>query len=148
MTAFAVKVTWRRTTPQCRPHPAWCPPPLEQTGKNSKQAIRSCSLEDSEKENATGLVGQGQLPWENADPTQRPSQVRCHSLWPYKQAATKLQKLLSRLPKLVPSHQIQLYYHLLCTNASAPVMYGLPTVHKPGIPLCLLSTWPNHCSTD
>ncbi|XP_054922070.1 uncharacterized protein [Dermacentor andersoni] len=54
---------------------------------------------------------------------------------PTSRLQTKLQKLLARLFKLVPPHHVGLYHHLLCTNGSAPAIYGLPKVHKPDVPL-------------
>ncbi|XP_072141640.1 uncharacterized protein [Dermacentor andersoni] len=54
---------------------------------------------------------------------------------PTSRLQTKLQKLLARLFKLVPPHHVALYHRLLCTNGSAPAIYGLPKVHKPDVPL-------------
>ncbi|XP_037528657.1 uncharacterized protein LOC119405905 [Rhipicephalus sanguineus] len=54
---------------------------------------------------------------------------------PTSRLQTKLQKLLASLFRLVPPHHAGLYHRLLCTNGSAPAMYGLPKVHKPGVPL-------------
>nr|XP_054925878.1 uncharacterized protein LOC129384456 [Dermacentor andersoni] len=48
---------------------------------------------------------------------------------------TRLQKLLSKVFKFVPPQQKHLYHRLLCTNGSAPAIYGLPKVDKPGVPL-------------
>ncbi|XP_075534190.1 uncharacterized protein LOC142567979 [Dermacentor variabilis] len=48
---------------------------------------------------------------------------------------TKLQKLLFKVFNFVPPQQKHLYHRLLCTNGSAPAIYGLPKVHKPGVPL-------------
>lgn len=54
---------------------------------------------------------------------------------PTSRLQSKLQELLTRLFKLVPPHHKGLYYRLLCTNGSAPAIYGLPKIHKPGVPL-------------
>ncbi|XP_077498032.1 uncharacterized protein LOC144108741 [Amblyomma americanum] len=47
----------------------------------------------------------------------------------------KLQELLADTFKFVPPDRKRLYYQLLCTNGSAPAIYGLPKIHKPGVPL-------------
>ncbi|XP_050042856.1 uncharacterized protein [Dermacentor andersoni] len=47
---------------------------------------------------------------------------------------TKLQKLLSKVLKFVPPQEKHLYHRLLCTNGSAPAIYVLPKVQKPGVP--------------
>ncbi|XP_077535913.1 uncharacterized protein LOC144148203 [Haemaphysalis longicornis] len=47
----------------------------------------------------------------------------------------KLQKLLSKIFQFVPPQQKHFYYRLPCTNGSAPAIYGLAKVHKPGVPL-------------
>ena len=46
-----------------------------------------------------------------------------------------LQKLLADGFRLVPPQQKSLYFSLLCNNGSAPALYGLPKIHKEGVPM-------------
>ncbi|XP_037506744.2 uncharacterized protein LOC119382905 [Rhipicephalus sanguineus] len=46
-----------------------------------------------------------------------------------------LQKLLADGFRFVPPQQKSLYFSLLCNNGSAPALYGLPKIHKEGVPM-------------
>ncbi|XP_037502643.1 uncharacterized protein LOC119377114 [Rhipicephalus sanguineus] len=54
---------------------------------------------------------------------------------PTSKVQTCLQKTLSGIFKTLPASAKRLYYQLLCTNGSAPAIYGLPKIHKSGTPL-------------
>ncbi|XP_077508404.1 uncharacterized protein LOC144119728 [Amblyomma americanum] len=47
----------------------------------------------------------------------------------------ELQKHLAYVFLFVPPQHKALYYRLLCHNGSAPVLYGLPKIHKEGVPM-------------
>ncbi|XP_077551639.1 uncharacterized protein LOC144165714 [Haemaphysalis longicornis] len=46
-----------------------------------------------------------------------------------------LQNLLADVFRVIPAQHKPLYYKLLCHNGSAPALYGVPKIHKPGTPL-------------
>lgn len=54
---------------------------------------------------------------------------------PTPKVQTCLQKLLSDIFLGRPASEKRLYYQLLCTNGSAPAIYGLPKIHKNETPL-------------
>lgn len=54
---------------------------------------------------------------------------------PTQKVQQELQKLLADVFHAVPPQHKGLYYKLLCHNGSAPAIYGLPKLHKPGVPL-------------
>ncbi|KAK8778177.1 hypothetical protein V5799_020483 [Amblyomma americanum] len=54
---------------------------------------------------------------------------------PTSKVQSSLQKMLSDIFSGLPPSQKKLYYRLLCTNGSAPAIYGLPKIHKIGTPL-------------
>ena len=54
---------------------------------------------------------------------------------PTSKVQTGLQKTLSGIFQTLPASAKRLYYQLLCTNGSAPAIYGLPKIHKSGTPL-------------
>ncbi|XP_064479104.1 uncharacterized protein LOC135392319 [Ornithodoros turicata] len=53
---------------------------------------------------------------------------------PTSQIQTKLNKILADIFKKYPDARA-LYLRLICRNGNAPGFYGLPKIHKPGIPL-------------
>ncbi|XP_064479329.1 uncharacterized protein LOC135392552 [Ornithodoros turicata] len=53
---------------------------------------------------------------------------------PTSQIQTKLNKILADIFKKYPDARA-LYSRLICRNGNAPGFYGLPKIHKPGIPL-------------
>ncbi|XP_077492096.1 uncharacterized protein LOC144102812 [Amblyomma americanum] len=47
----------------------------------------------------------------------------------------ELQELLVDVFHFVPPHDKSLSFRLLCHNGSAPALYGLPKIHKEGVPM-------------
>ncbi|XP_075526232.1 uncharacterized protein LOC142557893 [Dermacentor variabilis] len=127
--AIGVLSKWRTRNPQARFSPA------------EKQAVEGLRNNDSiailpaDKGNAIVLLDRSDYNEKMKDLLSDEDTYVAIQKDPTVNLQTKLQKLLSKVFKFVPPQQKHLYHRLLCTNGSAPAIYGLPKVHKPGVPL-------------
>nr|XP_050041095.1 uncharacterized protein LOC126538259 [Dermacentor andersoni] len=127
--AIGVLSKWRTRNPQARFSPA------------EKQAVEGLRNNDSiailpaDKGNAIVLLDRSDYNEKMKDLLSDEDTYVAIQKDPTVNLQTRLQKLLSKVFKFVPPQQKHLYHRLLCTNGSAPAIYGLPKVHKPGVPL-------------
>ncbi|XP_070380710.1 uncharacterized protein [Dermacentor albipictus] len=127
--AIGVLSKWRTRNPQARFSPA------------EKQVVKALRNNDSiailpaDKGNAIVLLDRSDYNEKMKDLLSAEDTYVAIQKDPTVNLQTKLQKLLSKIFNFVPPQQKLLYHRLLCTNGSAPAIYGLPKVHKPGVPL-------------
>ncbi|XP_037574329.1 uncharacterized protein LOC119456571 [Dermacentor silvarum] len=127
--AIGVLSKWRTRDPQARPSPA---------EKDVVKGLRnnlSIAILPADKGNAVVILNRSEYDQKMTDLLLVGDTYVTIQKDPQASLQTKLQKLLSNIFKFVPPQHKHLYYRLLCTNGSAPAIYGLPKVHKPGVPL-------------
>ncbi|XP_075559022.1 uncharacterized protein LOC142590578 [Dermacentor variabilis] len=125
--AIGVLSKWRTRNPQARFSP---------TEKQAVEGLRnndSIAILPADKGNAIVLLDRSDYNEKMKDLLSEEDTYVAVQKDPTVNLQTKLQKLLSKVFKFVPPQQKHLYHRLLCTNGSAPAIYGLPKVHKPGV---------------
>ncbi|XP_077548066.1 uncharacterized protein LOC144160762 [Haemaphysalis longicornis] len=127
--AIGVLSKWRTRGPQSRSSPS------EKEVIKGLRNIASIAILPADKGNAVVILKRSEYDQKMMDLLSDGDTYAAMKKDPTTSLQAKLQKLLSRIFLFVPPQQKHLYYRLLCINGSAPAIYGLLKVHKPGVPL-------------
>ncbi|XP_077523139.1 uncharacterized protein LOC144133978 [Amblyomma americanum] len=107
----------------------------ERSAVNSLRRNQDIVILTADKGNATVMLNRPDYDKKMLDLLQDRSTYVRRSQDPTSKLERELQKLIVDVFHFVPPHHKSLYFRLLCRNGCAPALYGLPKIHKEGVPM-------------
>ncbi|XP_077522970.1 uncharacterized protein LOC144133699 [Amblyomma americanum] len=107
----------------------------ERSAVNSLRRNQDIVVLPADKGSATVMINRTDYDKKMLDPLQDRSTYVALKKDPTSKLERELQKLFVDVFYFVPPHHKSLYFRLLCHNGSAPALYGLPNIHKEGVPM-------------
>ncbi|XP_077486703.1 uncharacterized protein LOC144098003 [Amblyomma americanum] len=107
----------------------------ERSAVNSLWRNQDIVILPADKGNATVMLNRPDYDKKMLDLLQDRSTYVALKKDPTSKLERELQKLLVDVFHFVPPHHNSLYFRLFCYNGFAPALYGLPKIHKEGVPM-------------